>query len=141
MSKPHSQFGEQMKRGMLYTLEAVIGAFLAFSTLLLVIFNPFSPPEFKFQTIRTKSYACLKALDKEAVLRDFVKQNETAKIENRLSDCMPSLTDYEVKICRRTCTAATLPENETRVGVEYFIAGSESKFDPVKVLLVVWGVF
>lgn len=126
---------------MLYSLEAMIGAFIIFSTLLYVISDPYNPPEFKFQTIKDNSYSCLKGLDDRDILRNLVMNNDTEEIENRLSGCMPITTDYEVEICRKTCMEGDLPNNVTRVGVNYFVSGYDSKFKPTKVLLVSWGVF
>ncbi|MFB6215590.1 MAG: hypothetical protein ABEJ72_01255, partial [Candidatus Aenigmatarchaeota archaeon] len=101
-----------MKKGMLYSLEAMIGAFIIFSTLLYVISSPYNPPQFKFQTIKDNSYSCLRGLDDRNILRELVDNNRTERIEGHLSGCMPITTDYEVKICRNTCTEADLPKNE-----------------------------
>ncbi|MFB6075693.1 MAG: hypothetical protein ABEK17_00975 [Candidatus Aenigmatarchaeota archaeon] len=130
-----------MRKGMMYSLEAIIGALIIFSIMLFVIATPYNPPEFKFQTIKDNSYACLRGLDDANNLRALVFNNRTERIENLLSDCMPKTTDYEVQICRKSCTEADLPKNETRVAVSYFISGYNSNFNPTKILLISWGVF
>ncbi|MFB6088511.1 MAG: hypothetical protein ABEK36_01905 [Candidatus Aenigmatarchaeota archaeon] len=130
-----------MTKGMMYSLEAIIGALIIFSIMLYVIASPYTPPEFKFQTIKDSSYSCLEGLDDENILRNFVNNNDTESIENALEECLPRTIDYEVKICRETCTEADLPKNETRVAVNYFISGHGSHFDPTKILLISWGVF
>lgn len=127
------------KQGFLYSLEALIAALLIFLTLLFAFRTPISFPQYHLSTLEERGYTCLRSLEKERVLRTLAIQNETGEIESKLESCMPPVTNFRIQICRSKCTSVTLPENVTRISVDYFLSGKLGKFDPLQIILIIWG--
>lgn len=121
-------------KGISFTLEAIIAGFIIVSSLLF-LFRPLAMETYDVG-VSDRGYNCLKYLDESGLLRGNAMDDNYTNMENNLQDCMAGL-NYTVQICRSTCTAASIPENQTIIVSNYFIAGDVDS-DPLKVKLSMW---
>jgi hypothetical protein len=121
-------------KGISFTLEAIIAGFIIVSSLLF-LFRPLAMETYDVG-VADRGYNCLKYLDESGLLREDAMDDNYTNLENNLQDCMAGM-NYTVQICRGTCTAASIPENQTTIVANYFIAGDVDS-DPLKVKLSMW---
>lgn len=120
-----------MKKGFLYTLEAMIASLLILSSLLL-IYNIQEPKSEKIPI--ELGYNCLKEMDYKGFLRNYVLNNDVQQINNYLDDCLPKTIDSSISFGEQV----TLPTNVSVVIVDYLIAGEKDTFNPVLINLYMW---
>ena len=122
-----------MVKGVVQTLEATIGAVLILSTLVFL---------YSFQADTTeinlldKADACLKYLDNKGELR-YYAFNGVTTLETKVKDCLPGITDFDLKVCYTEQCNGDLPENKTVVLSSYIISGYDT-VNPALINLWVW---
>lgn len=116
-----------MKKGVLYTLEAIIGGLIILSSLVL-IYIPQSQQIEEDRILKELGFGCLKYLDDKGLLRYYFF-NDNSTLINELESC--------IKIAGFSLSSENLSTNKTVVTVEYLIAGEKS-FNPMFIKLYMW---
>jgi len=118
-------------KGFILTLEAGIAAVIMFSFLFVVIQLQAGEPE-----LSRISYSCLKDLDNKGYLR-FYALNDENSLNQYLEDCLPTLSDFQIKVCNTSiCPADNLPSKDIFL-TGYIIAG-DTEFNQTLINLWVW---
>jgi hypothetical protein len=126
-----------MKKGMLQTLEAIIGILSVLTVFALFFVQRVQLPEFETINWRNRGFAALKTLDENNELRQYVLANDTETIKNKLSEILPPNLNFEVVICELECGSIGI-ELEKLASVNYVIAGNLSSFSPRQIILYMW---
>lgn len=119
-------------KGFIKTLEAVLGVIL----ITVSLFTLFTPQRIDEQ-FSDVGYNCLKDLDNRNLLRYYAVNNMNTELNNSLRNCLPSLMEFTLKICKTSDCNTNVPENRTVFLSSYMIAGYES-IDPTLINLWLW---
>jgi hypothetical protein len=122
-----------MVKGFVRTLESTIGVILILTMLVLLYSHQTTIPETQLVQI---SYNCLEGLDNSGYLK-YYAINDVTKLEHELTNCLPPITDFKVKVCDIEDCIVTLPDNKTVVSSSYLISGYDIP-KPYLINLWVW---
>ncbi len=125
-------------KGLTYTLEAMIAAFLILSALVTVYAYSSPKESFDAATIRDKGFFCIKYMDSIGLLRNYALQNNTAGIRSYVRDCLPRTLNFSVSFC--PACAPDVPGNRTIVSVNYILAGEDARLQPTSANLFLWSI-
>jgi len=124
-------------KGMLQSLEAVIGILMVL-TVYVTFFAPKEQlPEFETINWRSRAFDALSVLDENNELRLYALANDTTTIENKLLALLPVERSCLVVVCNETCPTPNITANKI-TSVAYFIAGRIGNIQPKQIILYVW---
>lgn len=126
------------KKGMVYTLEAVIAAVLILATVITVYSFSKQEAGFDAATVKESGYSCVRSLDGRGVLRYYALANDSVGARGYLKACLPRSVNFSIDFCA-SC-APDVPSNRTIVSVNYMIAGDAALFQPTNTNLFLWSV-
>lgn len=124
-------------KGILQSLEAIIGILMIMTTFIIVYTGREQIPEFDTINWKLRGFGALEALDNNNKLRDVVLSNSTQTLKSRLSDLLPSGLNYDVVICVSDCGKPSIP-SERIASVIYLISGDVDDFRYRQVILYMW---
>ncbi len=124
-------------KGLLQSLEAVIGILLILSVFVAVYSRDVQIPELDTVNFRLKGFAALKTIDGTGELRRAITFNDTTTVENKVSDLVPKNLNLKVIFCKVECALPDIAA-ERLVSVNYLIAGDVNNIAPRQVLLYMW---
>jgi hypothetical protein len=119
-------------KGVIYTLEAVIGTIILVAGITAVLQNPQEQPGFS-----STGYMCLESLDKTGQLALFAVSDMDDELAASLRGCLPATLDFAVKVCPSADCSESLPSGRSVYASSYIIAGHDS-YDRKLVNLWVW---
>lgn len=128
---------ELKMKGVMHMIEAVI-AITMIITFLLVLRS-------KIQTTtdtgleQAIASQALKSIDKQNLLRGYAIEENHLGLNAQLDDVVPAEFNHTTKLCYvgDNCIGDTLPDKNVFTA-SYVIAGNETHFKPVQILLHVW---
>lgn len=120
-------------KAMLYTLEAILGAVLV----LVGIISIFPIQQQKEMIFSDVGYSCLSYLDQKGFLRYYAVNDMVTELNNSLKNCLPSVTDFKIKICSSSDCKDTTPIDKNVYLSSYLIAG-ENTYNNKLINLWVW---
>ncbi|MEM3609611.1 MAG: hypothetical protein QXK49_03025 [Candidatus Aenigmatarchaeota archaeon] len=121
-------------KGMMYTIEAVIGAILV----LIGITFIFPAQQQKELNLLETSFNCLIYLDQRGLLRYYAENNMNNELKDSLKSCLPPILDFKFKICSTSnCIETTIPYDKEVYLSSYLIAG-ENTYNKKLINLWVW---
>lgn len=125
-------------KGILQSLEAMIGI-LTILTVFIVVFAPQAQlPEFDTINWKLRGFSALKTLDDANELRSGVLANDTTAINNKLLSLLPVYLNYNVTICELNCTKPSSIDSEKLVSINYLIAGDVGNVTFRQIVLYLW---
>src|SRR3990172_9730125 len=116
-------------KGMLQSLEAVIGILLITSVIVTVYARDIQFPEFEDVNLKLRGFAALQTLDNTGELRKSVVLNDTITVENKLVDLMPPQLNLKVIFCERECATPNIAADKL-MSVTYLVAGDANNISP-----------
>ena len=126
-----------MMKGMLQSLEAVIGILLILSVLVLVYSRDVQLPELDTINLKLRGFYALQTLDRTGELRKSILLNDTIDIENKISDFIPKNLNNEIIFCELTCAIPNIASDRI-ITVNYLIAGDVNNINPKQTVLYMW---
>jgi hypothetical protein len=120
-------------KGMLYTLEAILATVM----ILVGIISIFPIQEQKETMFSDVGRYCLTYLDNSGLLRYYAVNDMSVDLANSLRNCLPSVTDFRVKICSSSDCTETITGQETVYLSSYIIAG-DNAYNRKLINLWVW---
>lgn len=127
-----------MARGYLYTLEAMIAAFLIFVTIIYVFRGISSEDETKYLKIKSLCYDAIEYLDNVGLIREYVYKGFKEQLEEKLEEILPSSLEVEVEFCTDDCRISSLPVKKSVIIVDHYISGFRSTYEYKKVRVYLW---
>lgn len=132
------------RKGVLFTLETFIAAFIVIMTLFFLYSEPIQVPKFYETTIKRATYDCLENLDLKHELRSKVQNDNRTGIQEELDSCINPQIGYNITLCKwssgggASCDEVGLPANQTVVSSGYWIAGKGASYFPAEVRIYGW---
>jgi len=120
-------------KAMLYTVEAILGALLV----LIGIMSIFPIQQQKEMIFSDVGYSCLNYLDQKGFLRHYAVNDLITELNNSLKNCLPSVTEFNFKICSSSDCKESTPTDKNVYLSSYIIAG-ENSYDKRLINLWVW---
>lgn len=124
-------------KGLLKSLEAVIGALIIAGLFVFLYTSQETLPESDTTSWKITGFNALKSLDWSNELRPSVYRNDTETIKSKLLPLIPSSLSYDVQICSLNCTAFQTSADRV-VAVEYLLAGDVNNVTSRQVVLYIW---
>ncbi len=124
-------------KGLLQSLEAVIGVVTIFTILILFYSGKDPIPEFDTINFKVRGFQALKALDDQNRLRDAALANDTASLKSRLSGILPAQMNFDVVVCTTNCIDPNIASDKV-TSVAYLIAGNVDDFRYRQIILYMW---
>ncbi|GEM_PF-1433546 len=110
------------KKGITYTIEAIIAIGLL-AAIVLFLFQ--SPPETSLDLEKQNAYFALSALDADGALREAVFNGSTAAVKAELDKYFQN---YDFELCSDVCFGTTV---QAQI-VEYYMSGWKESYNPKK---------
>ena len=134
-----------MKKGVYYSLEAVMSTIMVISILYILVKNPPSIVDISKVNYKLRIHNSLKILSEGGLLRRYVLLNDTNSIKNELQQMLPSQVNVWVTIYDKNSqnlTVAFTPSIFQRniIVVSYFISGDTGNYSPREVRVHAWGI-
>ena len=120
-------------KAMLYTVEAILGAIMVLIGIM-IIFPIQQKGEMIFSDV---GYSCLNYLDQNGLLRYYVLNNMITELNNGLKNCLPSVTEFNFKLCSSSDCKESTPTDKNVYLSSYIIAG-ENSYNKRLINLWVW---
>jgi hypothetical protein len=121
-----------MVKGIVYTIEAVIGALLVLLGMMIIF-----PIQRQSTTgLSETGYFCLEYMDIKGTLRHYAV-NDTSELNNSLRNCLPASTDFAYKVCSSSDCIASVPVDRDVYATSYLIAG-ENSYNRLLINLWIW---
>lgn len=124
-------------KGLLQSLEAVIGILLIMSIFVLVYSREVQLPELDTVNFKLKGFSALKTIDSTGELRRAVFLNDTTAVENKVSDLLPKQLNLKVVFCERQCALPDIATDRL-ISVMYIVSGNVNSISPRQVVLYMW---
>ncbi len=124
-------------KGMLQSLEAVIGILLILTVATAIYSREVQLPDFESVNFKIRGFSALKTLDNTGELRKSISLNDTTYVENKLSDILPKNLNLKVVFCGFECSAPNIASDKL-MSVSYLISGDVNQINPKQVLLYMW---
>ncbi|MFH0832698.1 MAG: hypothetical protein V1900_03205 [Candidatus Aenigmatarchaeota archaeon] len=128
-------------KGYIYTMEMLIAVSLIFISL--VYINSYTPtkPEMELSLIKAQGFEAMEYVDGKGSLRTLVSNANETGVEEQLRAVISNNLNFETEICINDCTKTNVPDNETVVGIDYYISAHKSNYFGKKVRLWLWRKF
>ncbi len=130
-------FPMKRMKGIMHMVEAVIAITMILS-FLIVLKAKMQPAE---DTGREQAIAfkALQALDKQGVMRSYAIEEDYTGLDAQANQVIPADFSHATRLCYagERCVGAALPDKNVFTAA-YVIAGNETVFKPVQILLHVW---
>ncbi len=125
-----------MKKGVAYSLEALVAVTIVILTLVTLFSDPgaIAPPS----EIKQTADEALISLDESGLIRYYVSQNDSTGLNNEIDDIMPVIVNTEAVICDPNCPSVDLPEERNIFISFYYLSGYPGEYDPVEIVLYSW---
>lgn len=124
-------------KGLLQSLEAVIGILLILTVFVTIYSRDVPLPELDTVNFKLKGFSALKTIDETGELRGAVALNDTTEVENKVSDLVPKHLNLKVVFCKLGCALPDIA-SENIVSVTYLVTGEVNNIDPRQVVLYMW---
>ncbi len=130
-------FPMKKMKGIMHMVEAIIAIIMILS-FLIVLRAKIQPIE---DTGREQAIAfeALQSLDKQGILRSYAIEEDYAGLDTQADQVIPADFSHATRLCYagERCVGNALPDKNVYTAA-YVIAGNETTFKPVQVLLHVW---
>ena len=128
-------------KGILRTLEAVIGATILGFVLVFYFGTPIEPVEVPPANYKLYAYSGLEILEEVGKLREYALDGNTAGIESHLNSYIPYFLDFNVTIYNETSNITVVPsiDSENVLTVSYLLAGEAGNYSALEVRVFIWG--
>ncbi|MFH1229089.1 MAG: hypothetical protein V1678_01535 [Candidatus Aenigmatarchaeota archaeon] len=120
-------------KGMMYTIEAVIGTVLILLGIMYIY-----PTQHQSETSLSETgYSCLSYLDKSGLLRYYATSNMSSELNVSLRNCLPSTAGFKFKVCSSSDCREDVPTGKSVYVSSYLIAGDKT-YERRMINLWVW---
>ena len=132
------------RRGVFYSVEAVISTIMVLSILYIVTKNPPMLRELSKVNYKLKVHEALEVLEKSGDLRRYALTNDTTSIKNSLESMLPPEMSVFVVIYDESQVNLTQQFEapfflRDIVSVSYYIVGDIEVYSPREVRVYAWG--
>jgi hypothetical protein len=127
-----------MKKGFIYTLEALVVIGVVFFSLFYLFRYAPQTPQTDIAVMKKYGIDALAYVDSTGELRSFVSQYNEAEIEKRLSQIMPGSVKFETEICGKLCSTVGVPTRQSVVTVDYYVSAYRNEYMGQRVRMWMW---